>query len=179
MKNSNSTLADWRKPKEQKLFDYVGTETWITKQFVCLVNTYILPPLSPPIQIFVERKTHREDWTGEKSVKARFPLKEHLINPFLRGEYTVDADFQQLVAKGKKTQQEVDTMIQLANEVQYAVLTKRLGPGEFFCEVFECFLTNFLLDSCSFILQPDCVSTPWRCSGAYITRHRAYSYSRG
>ncbi|PPQ68637.1 hypothetical protein CVT26_002921 [Gymnopilus dilepis] len=78
--------------------------------------------------IFVERKTHREDWTGEKSVKARFPLKEHLVNAFLRGEYTVDEDFQQLVKKGKKTQQEVDAMIQLANEVQYAVLTKGLVP---------------------------------------------------
>lgn len=65
-------------------------------------------------------------------VKACFPLKEHLINPFLRGEYTVDTDFQQLVEKGKKTQQEVETMIQLASEVQYAVLTKRLGPGDFF-----------------------------------------------
>jgi len=79
----------------------------------------------------VERKTHREDWTGEKSVKARFPLKEHLVNPFLRGEYTVDADFQQLVKKGKKSQQEVDSMIQLANEVQYAILTKKLEPGKF------------------------------------------------
>ena len=81
------------------------------------------------LKIFVERKTHREDWTGEKSVKARFPLKEHLVNPFLRGEYTVDEDFQQLVKKGKKTQQEVDSMIQLANEVQYAILTKKLEPG--------------------------------------------------
>jgi SPX domain protein involved in polyphosphate accumulation len=98
---------------------------------VCL-NTSSPLTLTSHIQIFVERKTHREDWTGEKSVKARFPLKEHLINPFLRGEYTVDADFQQLVAKGKKSQQEVDSMIQLANEVQYAVLTKVLGPGEFF-----------------------------------------------
>ncbi|PPQ63843.1 hypothetical protein CVT24_009056, partial [Panaeolus cyanescens] len=78
--------------------------------------------------IFVERKTHREDWTGEKSVKARFPLKEHLVNPFLRGEYTVDEDFQELVKKGKKTQAEVDSMIQLANEVQYAILTKKLQP---------------------------------------------------
>ncbi|KAG5646965.1 hypothetical protein DXG03_001688 [Asterophora parasitica] len=80
------------------------------------------------LQIFVERKTHREDWTGEKSVKARFPIKEHLVNAFLRGEYTVDAEFQQLVKKGKKTQQEVDSMIQLANEVQYAVLTRKLQP---------------------------------------------------
>ncbi|KAG6845478.1 hypothetical protein H0H87_008838 [Tephrocybe sp. NHM501043] len=78
--------------------------------------------------IFVERKTHREDWTGEKSVKARFPIKEHLVNAFLRGEYTVDAEFQELVAKGKKTQQEVDSMIQLANEVQYAILTRKLQP---------------------------------------------------
>ncbi|KAJ3983340.1 SPX-domain-containing protein [Lentinula detonsa] len=78
--------------------------------------------------IFVERKTHREDWTGEKSVKARFPIKEHLVNAFLRGEYLVDEDFQQLVKKGKKTQQEVDGMIQLANEVQYAILTKKLVP---------------------------------------------------
>lgn len=81
-------------------------------------------------QIFVERKTHREDWTGEKSVKARFPLKEHLVVPFLRGEYTVDEDFQQLMKKGKKTQAEVDSMIQLANEVQYAILTRDLHPGK-------------------------------------------------
>ncbi|GJE96248.1 SPX domain-containing protein [Phanerochaete sordida] len=78
--------------------------------------------------IFVERKTHREDWTGEKSVKARFPIKEHLVNAFLRGEYTMDEEFQQLVAKGKKTQEEVDSMIQLANEVQYSILTKKLMP---------------------------------------------------
>ncbi|KAG2071102.1 hypothetical protein BDR04DRAFT_1117888 [Suillus decipiens] len=59
--------------------------------------------------IFVERKTHREDWTGEKSVKARFPIKEHLVNAFLRGEYTMDAELQALVDKGKKTQAEVDS----------------------------------------------------------------------
>lgn len=78
--------------------------------------------------IFVERKTHREDWTGEKSVKARFPIKEHNVNAFLRGEYTMDAEFQELVTRGKKTQAEVDNMIQLAQEVQYAVLTRKLHP---------------------------------------------------
>ncbi|KAH9944864.1 SPX-domain-containing protein [Amylocystis lapponica] len=78
--------------------------------------------------IFVERKTHREDWTGEKSVKARFPIKEHLVNAFLRGEYTMDAEFQELVARGKKSAQEVETMTQLANEIQYSILTKKLVP---------------------------------------------------
>jgi len=78
--------------------------------------------------IFVERKTHREDWTGEKSVKARFPIKEDKVNAFLRGEYTMDAEFDALVAKGKKTRQEADSMIQLANEIQYAIITKKLKP---------------------------------------------------
>ena len=63
-------------------------------------------------------------------MKARFPIKEHLVNAYLRGEYTMDEEFQELVKKGKKTQQEVDTMIQLANEVQYSILTKKLQPGE-------------------------------------------------
>ncbi|KAG8815688.1 vacuolar transporter chaperone [Serendipita sp. 401] len=78
--------------------------------------------------IFVERKTHREDWTGEKSVKARFPIKEDKVNAFIRGEYTMDAEFEALFEKGKKTRQEVDSMIQLANEVQYAILTRKLQP---------------------------------------------------
>ncbi|KAI9458775.1 SPX-domain-containing protein [Russula earlei] len=78
--------------------------------------------------IFVERKTHREDWTGEKSVKARFPIKEEKVNAFLRGEYTMDEEFAALVEKGRKTEAEVESMLQLANEVQYAVLTRRLQP---------------------------------------------------
>jgi SPX domain protein involved in polyphosphate accumulation len=78
----------------------------------------------------VERKTHREDWTGEKSVKSRFPIKEDKVNAFLRGEYTMDAEFEALYEKGKKTRQEVDSMIQLATEVQYAILTRKLNPGE-------------------------------------------------
>ena len=82
------------------------------------------------MKIFVERKTHREDWTGEKSVKARFPIKEENVNAFLRGEYTMDEEFRQLVKKGKKTEQEVESMIQLATEVQYAVLTRQLRPGK-------------------------------------------------
>ena len=80
-------------------------------------------------QIFVERKTHREDWTGEKSVKARFAIKEDKVNAFLRGEITMDDEFAELVRKGKKTAAEVESMAQLANEVQYAVLTRKLRPG--------------------------------------------------
>lgn len=89
-------------------------------------------------QIFVERKTHREDWTGEKSVKARFSIKEENVNAFLRGDYTMDKEFTALVEKGKKSQAEVDSMLQLANEVQYAVLTRRLQPGMFCSHLGSC-----------------------------------------
>ncbi|SNX87998.1 probable VTC4 - Vacuolar Transporter Chaperone [Melanopsichium pennsylvanicum] len=79
-------------------------------------------------QIFVERKTHREDWTGEKSVKARFPIKEENVNAWMRGEYTMDDTFEALRKKGKKSDKEIDSMLQLANEVQYSVLTQKLQP---------------------------------------------------
>ena len=41
----------------------------------------------------------------------------------------MDEEFEELFKKGKKSRQEVDSMIQLANEVQYAVLTRKLQPG--------------------------------------------------
>ena len=62
-------------------------------------------------------------------MKARFPIKEENVNAFLRGEYIMDEEFRQLVKKGKKTEEEVNSMIQLANEVQYAILTRKLKPG--------------------------------------------------
>ncbi|KPV74039.1 uncharacterized protein RHOBADRAFT_45336 [Rhodotorula graminis WP1] len=78
--------------------------------------------------IFVERKTHREDWTGEKSVKARFPIAEHLVNDYIAGRHTMDETFEQLRKKGKKSDKEVDSMIKLAREVQAAIKHKKLGP---------------------------------------------------
>ncbi|GAA5990032.1 hypothetical protein JCM11641_001480 [Rhodosporidiobolus odoratus] len=79
-------------------------------------------------QIFVERKTHREDWTGEKSVKERFPIPEHLVNDYLSGKYSMDETFEAMRKKGKKSDKEIDGMIKLAREVQAAVKHKKLGP---------------------------------------------------
>ncbi|GAA5907321.1 hypothetical protein JCM5296_002691 [Sporobolomyces johnsonii] len=80
-------------------------------------------------QIFVERKTHREDWTGEKSVKARFPIAEHLVNDYLSGKHTMDATFEEIRKKGKKSDKEIDGMIKLAREVQAAIKHKNLQPA--------------------------------------------------
>jgi SPX domain protein involved in polyphosphate accumulation len=78
--------------------------------------------------IFVERKTHREDWTGEKSVKARFTLKEKNVNAFMRGDYTVEQAFEKMRRDGKKSEKEIADLEQLAREVQYRVIARKLEP---------------------------------------------------
>ncbi|KIV80222.1 hypothetical protein PV11_07738 [Exophiala sideris] len=78
--------------------------------------------------IFVERKTHREDWTGEKSVKARFTLKEKNVNAFLAGKMTVEEAFAKMRKEGKKSIKEIEDLEQLAREIQYRVVTRKLVP---------------------------------------------------
>ncbi|OKL55620.1 Vacuolar transporter chaperone 4 [Talaromyces atroroseus] len=79
-------------------------------------------------QIFVERKTHREDWTGEKSVKARFPMKEKYVNSYLSGDMTVGSVFEKMRKDGKKSEQQIADWEALAKEVQYRAVTRNLQP---------------------------------------------------
>ncbi|KAL6929065.1 hypothetical protein ACO0SA_002402 [Hanseniaspora valbyensis] len=69
--------------------------------------------------IFVERKTHREDWTGEKSIKARFSTKEKNINDFLKGNYQLN----EVTAPNQSKEN-----IQLSKEIQYFHLKHHLRP---------------------------------------------------
>jgi uncharacterized membrane protein YidH (DUF202 family) len=78
--------------------------------------------------IFLERKTHREDWTGEKSVKARFSLKEKNLNAFLSGELTVEDAFAKMRKEGRKSEKEISDLEQLAQEIQYRVIARKLTP---------------------------------------------------
>ena len=78
--------------------------------------------------IFMERKTHREDWTGEKSVKARFTLKEKNVNAFMAGKMTVEEVFAKMRKDGKKSEKEISDLEQLAREFQYRVITRKLVP---------------------------------------------------
>lgn len=78
--------------------------------------------------IFVERKTHREDWTGEKSVKARFSLKEKNVNAFMRGDFTVEQAFEKMRRDGKKSEKEISDLEQLARELQYRIIARKLVP---------------------------------------------------
>ncbi|RIB03450.1 VTC domain-containing protein [Gigaspora rosea] len=66
-------------------------------------------------EIFVKRKTHREDWTGEKSVKECFQIKENNVNKYLRGEHDMADDFKKLRDKGK-SEKEISDLERLAND---------------------------------------------------------------
>ncbi|OLL25086.1 Vacuolar transporter chaperone 4 [Neolecta irregularis DAH-3] len=78
--------------------------------------------------IFVERKTHREDWTGEKSVKARFSLMEKRVNEYLKGSKTVEQLFEKTRRDGKKSLKEIQQLETLAREVQYTCIKDKLQP---------------------------------------------------
>ncbi|OCL14674.1 SPX-domain-containing protein [Glonium stellatum] len=78
--------------------------------------------------IFVERKTHREDWTGEESVKARFKTKEKNINGYLAGDISVEKLFEKDRKEGKRSEKDIASDEQLAREIQYRVLTRHLVP---------------------------------------------------
>ncbi|KAI1812991.1 SPX-domain-containing protein [Poronia punctata] len=78
--------------------------------------------------IFVERKTHREDWTGEKSVKARFSMKEKNVNAFMRGDLLPEALFEKARKDRKKPEKAIAEDERLAKEVQYSVLKNGYRP---------------------------------------------------
>lgn len=78
--------------------------------------------------IFVERKTHQEDWTGEKSVKARFKIKEKFVNPYLKGEILPSALFEKARQDGKRKESDIANDERLAKEVQYSVLKNGYEP---------------------------------------------------
>ncbi|KAJ1984672.1 hypothetical protein H4R34_000506 [Dimargaris verticillata] len=79
-------------------------------------------------EIFVERKTHREDWTGEKSVKERFAIKEKNVNAYLKGEYTMERAVEKMRERGTKSEKELEGLATLSSEIQSTIAQKQLHP---------------------------------------------------
>ena len=79
-------------------------------------------------EIFVERKTHREDWTGESSVKARFPIKEKYVNGYLKGAFTMEKSIGKLRDRHIKSEKELEELETLSKDVQQKILDKKLHP---------------------------------------------------
>ncbi|ORY45636.1 hypothetical protein BCR33DRAFT_697168 [Rhizoclosmatium globosum] len=79
-------------------------------------------------EVWVERKTHHEDWTAQKSIKERFPIKEKHMNDYLAGRYKIADAVAELRAKGKKKEKDLQDMQKLGDEVQQMVLNQKLKP---------------------------------------------------
>ncbi|GBG26005.1 Vacuolar transporter chaperone 4 [Hondaea fermentalgiana] len=80
-----------------------------------------------PDLVFVERKTHRDSWTGDVSVKERFTLREHEVMPFLRGEFTVDDKMAQMRAKNS-SEADMANVRRLFTEIYQQIDSKQLRP---------------------------------------------------
>ena len=83
--------------------------------------------LGEPELAFIERKTHKESWKGEISVKERFTLPPDLVIPFLKGQYKVEEAMEALRQKGK-SEAEIEKFKLLFQEVQKVVDVKQLQP---------------------------------------------------
>ncbi|KAL3896173.1 MAG: hypothetical protein SGCHY_004251 [Lobulomycetales sp.] len=79
-------------------------------------------------EIFVERKTHHEDWTGESSMKSRFPIKEKYVNAYCAGEYSMDKAIAKMRSRGQKSEPELAEMARLSDEVQTSIRERGLKP---------------------------------------------------
>ncbi len=81
-----------------------------------------------PTVVFVERKTHRESWTGDISVKERFIVDEWQVLPFLGGEYDFEKAEAEMREKPGATEESIDSWHQLSIQCLQAITSKQLVP---------------------------------------------------
>lgn len=80
-----------------------------------------------PSMVFVERKTHRDKWIGEVSLKERFMVKEKEVQQVLNNTYPISTKKQNMV-NGGSTQDESDDWECLSREITQAISSKQLVP---------------------------------------------------
>eukprot|EP00578_Thalassiosira_sp_NH16_P025866 CAMPEP_0181087768 /NCGR_PEP_ID=MMETSP1071-20121207/6443_1 /TAXON_ID=35127 /ORGANISM="Thalassiosira sp., Strain NH16" /LENGTH=741 /DNA_ID=CAMNT_0023169667 /DNA_START=113 /DNA_END=2338 /DNA_ORIENTATION=- len=81
-----------------------------------------------PKVVFCERKTHRDTWTGEASVKERFIVDHSEVKQVLNDEYPISKKRDEMLAKKKATQAEVEDWEELVREMIQVVQSKQLVP---------------------------------------------------
>ena len=80
-----------------------------------------------PQTVFVERKTHRESWKNEQSVKERFVLPENKVLDFLHKKYSLEQAVAALRENGK-SEKEITKFSELFTECQNVIDSKQLVP---------------------------------------------------
>ena len=80
-----------------------------------------------PETVFVERKTHREAWAGDLSVKERFTVSKDRVQDILEGQFDVDYEAGIMRQRGK-TEAQIQDWLDLAREVTQVINAKQLSP---------------------------------------------------
>mmetsp|Transcript_5442 Transcript_5442/g.12397 ORF Transcript_5442/g.12397 Transcript_5442/m.12397 type:complete len:755 (-) Transcript_5442:123-2387(-) len=81
-----------------------------------------------PQLVFVERKTHRDTWTGEASVKERFIVDKSEVKPVLDDNYSIAQKREKMASKKGVTLAEVEDWETLVREMIQVVQSKQLVP---------------------------------------------------
>lgn len=81
-----------------------------------------------PKVVFCERKTHRDTWTGEASVKERFIIDESEVKQVLNDEYPIAAKRNEMAQKKMAIREECDDWETLVREMIQVVQSKQLVP---------------------------------------------------
>mmetsp|Transcript_22465 Transcript_22465/g.53899 ORF Transcript_22465/g.53899 Transcript_22465/m.53899 type:complete len:971 (+) Transcript_22465:80-2992(+) len=77
--------------------------------------------------VYVERKTHLDSWTGNVSVKERFSLEPEQVVPYLNGSYKVNEFADDMKRKGKKDT-DIQAACKLFSQIARVIESKQLGP---------------------------------------------------
>jgi len=81
-----------------------------------------------PKLVFVERKTHRDSWTGDVSVKERIMIDESEVKHLLRGTYPIQEIKRKMIENKKFTPEQADDWETLATELLQVIQSKQLVP---------------------------------------------------
>lgn len=83
--------------------------------------------VEPESNVFMEMKVHHEAWSGDRSNKRRFALKEKDVDAYLRGQLSLEPAVAKLKAKNA-SKKEVEKFKSLAEEILSKVHAYDLKP---------------------------------------------------
>lgn len=83
--------------------------------------------IDPESNVFIEMKVHHEAWSGERSTKRRFAIKEKDVDSYLRGTLCLEPAVAKLRAKNA-SEKEVEKFKSLAEEILSKVQSYDLKP---------------------------------------------------
>jgi len=81
-----------------------------------------------PDDVYMERLTHREKWTGETSVRERILIKEKEVQHFMNDTYPIDQMKTDMVEEKGMAPAEVEEWEYLTREITQVIASKQLVP---------------------------------------------------